>query len=133
MMFGLSTLMTRIAFGVIAIVLLMGFLQVRSCQQARQRAAESRLEREQGTAAVESGKDALATQGAAYERERAIDQQAQQSIEEIHDARGANSAVDPAVNNAGRRGLCAIAAFRNDPKCKLGVQQPDASGVGKAH
>lgn len=118
-MFGLSTLATRIAMGVIAVVLLLGFLQVRSCQQARQQAAQSKVDRAQADAASKSAIDALATQSAAHRREQESEAMTGTNRKEIRDAQGANDAVNPAVSDAGLRSLCRRAAYRNDDRCRV--------------
>lgn len=118
-MFGLSTLMTRITIGLIAAVLVLGFLQVRSCQQSRQRAVESRVERAQGKAAHESAKDAISSLEASQARETASEELTAQNEKEIRNAEGAIVQVGAGVNDAGVRALCLRDAYRNTDRCRL--------------
>lgn len=118
-MFGLSTLATRIAMGVIAVVLLLGFLQVRSCQQARQRDAQSKVDRAQADAASKSAADAIATQSEANRREQASEAMTGTNEKEIRNAQGAGDRVNPDARDAGLRSLCRRAAYRNDDRCRV--------------
>jgi hypothetical protein len=90
-----------------------------ACNKIRSMGAQNRVNTGQAGAGKESAVDAINTQGTTNARERAGDEQTKQSLEEIRNAKGADAPVDPGVNNAGRRGLCAIAAYRNDPKCRV--------------
>ena len=118
-MFGLSTLATRIALALIAAVLVLGLLQVRSCQLQRQRAAEARLNAGQGKAAHESAKDAIATQGNATAREQASEQTTVTNEKDIRNAKGADVQTDPAVDRAGRRAICLRDDYRDSPHCRM--------------
>ena len=58
-----------------------------------------------------------------------------QHTENQHDiqaAPGADQALDPGLNDAGRRGLCAYRAYRDDPQCVqlLGADPADLSDTG---
>jgi uncharacterized protein HemX len=86
-------------------------------RHARTAATESRLQQNQGTAAVESAKDAIATQGAAAARETASEALTAANEKEIRNAKGSDAAVDPAVRDAGLAGLCRRAAYRGDKRC----------------
>jgi hypothetical protein len=116
-MFGLSTLMTRIAIGLIAAFLILGFFQVRSCQQAKQMAAQSKMDRGQAGAARESAKDAIATQGNVSAAQAAGEALTRTNEKEIRGAKGADAKIDPAVRDAGRAALCRRAAYRDSPQC----------------
>ncbi len=123
-MSGLSALAMRIIAGLAVLVLLFGVLQVRSCQQDRQRAAEAKLERGQAGAAQESAKDAIATQGNVSAAQAAGEDLTRSNDKEIRDAKGADAAVDPAVRDAGLASLCRRAAYRDTERCRL--RQPPA-------
>jgi len=118
-MFGLSTLATRIVAALSVLLLIVGVLYLRSCQEARQRAAESRLQRGQAGALSDSAADAIgAVQGAAA-RERAEEELTRRNEREIRDAPGASDAVNPAVRDAGLASLCRRAAYRDSERCRL--------------
>ena len=118
-MFGLSSLATKIIAGLVLVVLVVGILYVSSCQDRRQQAAESRLQKGQTGALTESAKDAIATQGAAGEREQASEELTRSNEKEIRDAEGADAPVDPAVRDAGLDSLCRRAAYRNSERCRM--------------
>jgi len=124
MICGLSTMATRIVVAVVFVICVLGLLQVQSCQRSKQKAAESRLERAQGKAVVESAKDAIATQGAAQERERASDELTVQNEKEIRNATGADVQIHPHVSVATLRGLCRRDAYRDSERCRLLVANP---------
>lgn len=115
----LSTFVGKVVAGLIVIALVLGFLQVRSCQQSRQKAAEARLQGEQGTAAQESARDAIAAQSEAQARERASEALTRSNEKEIRDAEGANVKVGGGVHDAGLRSLCRRPAYINSERCKL--------------
>jgi hypothetical protein len=117
-MFGLSTLVTRIIIGLAVIALVLGVFQVRSCQHARQKAAESRLQREETKAVVESAKDAIATQARSQANERASEAMTQDNEKDIRNAQGAADPVNPAARDAGIAALCRRAAYRDSPRCR---------------
>ncbi|HEX8579912.1 MAG TPA: hypothetical protein VF655_10005 [Allosphingosinicella sp.] len=118
-MLGLSTLVSRIIMGLVAALLIIGLFQIRSCTQARQKAAEARLNNAQGKAAHESAKDAITTQGAAAAREQASEQMTADNTKEITNAKGAEVVLHPDVAATGRRKLCGRAAYRDRPECRV--------------
>lgn len=118
-MFGLSTAVLRVIVGLGFALCILAFLQVRSCEQARQKAAQSRVDQAQSEAAISSAKDAIATQGASAAAEKASDAMTQSNSKEIHDAEGAATPVPPAVNAAGLASLCRRPAYRDSERCRL--------------
>lgn len=104
---------------VAAVLLVLGFFQVRSCQQSAQRAAENDLHKGQQGALTNSAADAVNTQAAANDRERASEDQTRTNEREIRHAKGADTAVDPAVHDAGLRALCTRAAYRDTERCRV--------------
>jgi hypothetical protein len=84
---------------------------------------EARLGKNTTEAAIESGRDAVGTIGAQGAAERAADDLTRENSDDIQNAEGADAPVDPAVDAAGRRGLCKRAAYRERPEC---LQQPPA-------
>lgn len=122
-MFGLSTLAVRI-IAVLAVLLLVGgFLGVRSCQRANERAAQSRVDRGQGEAFKGSAGEAVNVITGVAANESAGAAIGRENEEEIRNAKGSDQRVDPAANNAGLRALCRRASRRSDPACR--VFQPD--------
>lgn len=118
-MFGLSRTLSLVLAALALAVLLLGGLQLRSCRQARQQAAQSRVDKGQNKALSDSAKDAIAVQGAASARERANDDLTRSNEEDIRNAKGADAAVDPAVRDAALRSLCRRAAYRDGERCRL--------------
>ena len=118
-MFGLSTLVSRILMAGVVIILVLLSLQVRSCQQARQRAAESRVERAQTKAVVESAKDAIATQQRSQAEERASEELTRTNDKEIRNAEGAHIVIHPDVTDAGLRSLCRRRVYSDTERCRL--------------
>ena len=99
-----------------AIILTLG---PRMCRLADRQRAEIRLGKEQAGAATASGRDAVATTGAAAARERASDELSDSNKQEIEHAQGAEVAVGRAVHDAGIGGLCRRAAYRDSERCRL--------------
>jgi hypothetical protein len=118
----LKSTIGKIATALAVIALVLGFLQVRSCQQARQVEAQSKLDRGQRGAAQASGADAVNTVGEVAENQMASETLGRTNEEEIRNAQGADDRVNPDVGAAGLRALCRRAAYRNRPECR--VQQP---------
>ncbi|HEU4804199.1 MAG TPA: hypothetical protein VFS91_00060 [Nitrobacter sp.] len=120
----LGTLAGKIIAGAAVLILLLGFLYVRSCQQANQRAAQSRIDRSQAGAARESAADAINTVSGVSENQAASEGLTRSNRDEILKAEGASDRVNPAVRDAGLRALCRRKAAANDPRC--GVQPAPA-------
>jgi hypothetical protein len=115
----LGTLAGKAIAVAVAIILLLGILQVRSCQQANQRAAQARVDRGQGEAFQNSAGDAINTITGVAGNEQAGADLTRTNEREIRDAKGSTAAVDPAVRDAGLRSLCRRAAYRNSERCRL--------------
>jgi hypothetical protein len=106
----------------IAIALLSAIILVvgpRLCAKSGRQQAEIRVGHEQGRAATASGRDAVATTGAAAQRERASDELSISNRKEIDHAQGSQVAVGAAVHDAGIDGLCRRAAYRDSERCRL--------------
>lgn len=101
------------------VILLLGLLQVRSCQQARQQAAQSRVDKGQAAAARESAADAVDTVSGVSANQSASEELTRSNEREIRNAEGSDDPVNPAVRDAGLRSLCRRAAARNDPRCRV--------------
>lgn len=115
----LKSLPWKIIGIVLAIVLVLGYFQVRSCNQASQHAAENDLNKGQQGALTNSAADAVNTQGAANARERESEDLTRSNAREIHNAKGADAAVDPDLNAAGLRAQCRRAAYRDTERCRM--------------
>jgi hypothetical protein len=126
-MFGLSRGVTLgIAAAIVILVLLL--VGPAACNAIRSKGAQVRLQGEQIEALGNSAKDAIATQGAAGDRERASEELSRTNEEEIRNADGASEVVKPGVRDAGRRSLCRRASHRHKPECR-GLLGPGAAGV----
>lgn len=114
-----------IGFAVAAILLLLAVgLFVRSCDKRRSEAAQSRVERAQGTAASNSAADAVNTVAASGEAARASEDMTRKNEKDIRNAKGSDAAVDPAARDAGLRALCLRSAYRADPRCRVFKPNP---------
>ena len=108
-----------------AIAVALALLAFSFLQYNRSKATQSRVDDAQNTAVVESAKDAIATQGAAGEREAASEEMTVKNNEEIRSAEGADVKVNAGVNDAGLRSLCSRAAYRNSERCRLLAARPE--------
>lgn len=121
----------KIAVAILVVVILILITsQVRSCSQARQRAAEARVERGQAEAARKNTEDAIATHGNVSAAAAATERTGDENERTIRSAPGAGQPLDPRLNRAARSGMCKYAVNRNKPECR--VQQPDPAGVERA-
>lgn len=111
--------LVRLISIVLALAVVGVFFQVRSCSADRQRAAEVSLHKGQQGALANSTADAVNTQGAANQRERASEDLSRTNEREIRDAEGANDSVNPAVRDAGLRALCRREANRHAERCRV--------------
>ncbi len=109
-----------IAWALLAVAVLL-MVTMGQCEKRRNAAAESKLERAQGKAAVESGRDAVETVSSASERERASEDVGRQNERIIRNADGSSEIVRPGVGNAGLDSLCRRAAYRNSERCRVRV------------
>lgn len=90
-----------------------------ACKRAGRIAAEQRVERAQRGAAADSARDAIATAGAANDRERQSDDLTIRNQLEIRNAEGADLPVNPHATGAGLDSLCRRAAYRDSERCRL--------------
>jgi hypothetical protein len=82
---------------------------------AEKKAAQ--VEAAQSGATIESAKDAIGVQGNVAANEAAGADLTRTNAEEIHHAKGADQAVDPAVRDAGLASLCRRASYRASKRC----------------
>lgn len=90
-----------------------------ACQRMKSLATQSRVDREQGRAAIESGNDAGEMIAGAGQREAGSEDLTRANEREIRAADGAGNRVGAGVDAAGRKALCRREAYRNDPKCAI--------------
>ncbi len=107
---------------IISLALLAVFIMLAgpaACNAFRSKGAQSRVEKAQTGAVVNSAKDAIATQEASTGRERASEGLTATNTKEITSAEGADIKVHPGVNDAGIRSLCRRAAYRDSDRCRV--------------
>jgi uncharacterized protein (UPF0333 family) len=103
--------------GVILLIVVVG-LFVKSCDNRRSRAAQSRVERSQAEAASNSAADAINTVTGVGTNQAASEDLGRTNERDIRAAEGASTKIGAGVNAAGRSALCKRQAYRDDPKCK---------------
>ena len=106
-----------IALGVL--VLIIALAGPAACRKLHTEQARARLGEEQTQAASKSGQDAVATVGAAADREQQSDHMSEDHEKQIRNAPGAQAPVDPAVRDVGLGSLCRRAAYRDSERCRL--------------
>lgn len=116
-------IVAAVVFGLVIVLAVSGYGMWQSMRSA---ATEKRVERAQSGATVESAKDAIATQGAAQERETASEELTKTNEKEIRHAEGANEPLPGAVTAAGRDSLCRRASYRSSKYC---LQRSTPAGV----
>jgi len=104
-----------VALGIAA--LLLAFLWLRSCEQARSAKTQAKLSAGQAGAAIESGRDAANMIGNRMEAEAETDQLTRENADAIRNAEGASAPVAAPVRDAGLASLCRRAAYRGKPEC----------------
>jgi hypothetical protein len=115
-MFGLSTLMTRIAIGAILAILLLGFLQVRSCERERSAKFQHKVDAAQSGAFSNSAQEAIATQSEVNRNEVSAADQTRKNAEEIDNAKDADTRA-PDAYAASLKALCSRPINRNRQRC----------------
>ncbi len=106
-----------IALGVL--VLVIAFAGPAACRKLHNEQARARLGEAQARAASGSGKDAVATVGAAALREQQSDHMSEDHEKQIRNAPGADAPIDTAVRDVGLGSLCERAAYRDSERCRL--------------
>ncbi|MES2904711.1 MAG: hypothetical protein V4696_11040 [Pseudomonadota bacterium] len=101
------------------LVLIIALVGPSTCRKLAQESARARLGEESARAATGSGRDAVATVGAAARREAQSSDLTRTNEQEIRNAQGAAVPVDPAVRDAGIGGLCRRPAYRDHERCRL--------------
>ena len=118
--FGRTIALRTLALIVGIIVLGLLALYIPSCmQKQRSVAAQTRLDVEQGKAAVASGKDASDAQASVNRNEVASETLGRENERSIRDAEGSNAVVAAPVNDAGLRALCSRKSYANTERCRL--------------
>lgn len=111
----------------VAVLLLWG---PAACQRMRSLGAQSKLDRGQGQAAVESGHDAVDTVGNVAAAATDSERLSQENDKEIRNAKGASVRVDPAVSTAGLRAFCKRPSGARTERCRVFLANPN--GVAPA-
>jgi hypothetical protein len=107
----MTRLATRILIVAGIVCLLLAFLWLRSCDQARSAKTQANLSKNQAGAAIESGHDAVETLGNAGAREAEIHTTAKDGTDAIEKAPAGDS------NAAAERAACGMRSYRHLPKC----------------
>ena len=102
-----------------ALVLIIAIAGPATCRKLHNEQARARLGEEQARAASGSGKDAVATVGAASKREQQSDHMSEDHEKQIRNAPGADAPIDPAVRDVGLGSLCKRAAYRDSERCRM--------------
>lgn len=107
----MSRALTRILICVGIAFLLLAFLWLRSCEQARSAKTQADLAKGQAGAAVQSGHDAVETLGNAAAREAEIRDTVKDGTDAIEKAPAGDS------NDAADRAACQLRSYRHQPRC----------------
>jgi hypothetical protein len=110
---------TLLLIGALALFGFLAWAGPTACQAWRDRAAQERLNQEQGNAASASGKDAVETTANAGQREADSEALTRENQRDILAAPGAGERVNSGVDVAGRRALCRRPAYAKDPRCEM--------------
>jgi type II secretory pathway component PulM len=113
----LTPLGIRVLVGAVFVLLLAGFLILQSCHSARTASTEAKLNRNQTSAALASGADAVETLGDQAAREAAIDRTTKENADAIRSAPGADAPVTDELDAVARERLCRRAVYRVRPEC----------------
>lgn len=113
----MSRTLARVLMGMGAILLLLGFLWLRSCQEARTAGTVAKVAKGQAGAAIQSGADAANTIGNRMAADAATDQLTRENEDAIRNAEGAAAPVAAPARDAGLASLCRRAAYRGKPEC----------------
>lgn len=108
----LATTIGKLVAGLILVIILLGFLQLRSCQQARQQAAQSKVDRGQAEAGIEAGAEAGNTLGNVQAADANIAATVQGGRDEIRSSPAGNS------NAAAVRAACRMKSHQNNSRCR---------------
>lgn len=112
----MSTL-AKVLIALGTVLLIVGLLWLRSCEDARTAKTATKLATGQAGAAIESGHDASGTIGNRMDADAAGDRLTQENRDAIKNAPGADAPVDPRLRDTALASLCRRAAYRSDPKC----------------
>jgi hypothetical protein len=109
--------------GVIVLIVAVG-LFVKSCDNRRNQAAQTRMDREMGDAASNISADAIGTVARSGEAAAASEELTRENEKEIRNAQGADERVGAGVNAAGLRSLCKRDAYRDSERCRVFKRNP---------
>jgi len=123
----LASTIGKVVAALIVVVLILGVLQVRSCQQARQQAAQSKVDRGQGEAGIEAGAEAGNTVSNVMEADQRVDQTVRGGRDEILSQPAGQS------NAAAIRAACRMRSHCGDRRCaELSAADPAVAACRRA-
>lgn len=109
-----------IVIGLIGLMLVVAILfGTNQCQKRRSQDAQSKVDKAQTGAVIESGMDASNVQAGIATNDTASAELGRQNEKEIRDAKGSAATIDPDAHAAGLRALCRRQAYRNRPECRV--------------
>ena len=95
----------------VAVLVAAGWFALSQWQHAHTAKAETSLAQQQGTAAIQSGADAVSTVGNEQARETDIHSTVKEATDAIAQAPAGNS------NDAADRAACELRSYRHQPRC----------------
>lgn len=110
--------------GAVALALLWGVMQVKSCRDAAQQAGQHRVDQGQLGALANSSADSSATQGNVASNAAASEDLSRSNEQDIRHAQGADQIITPASRDSGFASLCKRASFRNNPANRVRCAPP---------
>lgn len=99
------------------IILLLVTCGPAACNRIRSLSAQNKVDTAQHGALMNSAGDAINTQGAVNDNSMASEELSRRNAEEIRNAHGADTRLDPDLDAALVRAFCRRTSARNDPKC----------------
>jgi len=110
--------LARILVAIVFVLLIAGFVALRSCQAERGAKMQAKVSSGQAGASLQSGQDAANTVGNRMDADASEDQLTRTNGDDIRKADGASAPVAAPVRDAGLKALCSRAAYRDSPRCK---------------
>ena len=108
----------RILVAIVFVLLVAGFVTLRSCQAERGAKTQAKVSSGQAGASLQSGQDAANTVGNRMDADASEDQLTRTNGDDIRKADGAAAAVAAPVRDAGIAALCRRAAYRDSQRCR---------------
>ena len=99
------------------LLIILGYVLISQLTSGNRAKVEAKLSRNQGTAAVESGRDAVNTVGEQQAAAEQVHEIGKENADAIRKAPGADASVDPASRIAILRSLCRRSVNRERSEC----------------